>query len=161
MKNYEFAIKMELDGEKYYLEQAEINKNNFLHSTFMMLAEDERKHAQLIKDKYNGVMYELEDNNTFEKSMSIFHNANHIKSELRNLPDQVDIYKDALEKEKGSIDLYKGFLAESDNDKSKEFYEFLIEEEEKHYKIIEQMLELYTKHADWVESAEFGLRDES
>jgi len=43
-----FAIQMELDGERYYLEQAELNKDNNLRPVFVMLAGEERKHAEIL-----------------------------------------------------------------------------------------------------------------
>ena len=51
MRSYEFAIRMELDGEKYYMEQAEKHKNSGLYTIFLTLAKDERKHAQILEDR--------------------------------------------------------------------------------------------------------------
>ena len=51
MRSFEFAIKMELDGENYYREQAEKHKANGLYTIFLNLARDERKHAQILEDR--------------------------------------------------------------------------------------------------------------
>ena len=50
MRSY-VAIRMELDGEKYYMEQAEKHKNSGLYTIFLTLAKDERKHAQILEDR--------------------------------------------------------------------------------------------------------------
>ena len=44
MNSLEFAISMELEGGKYYREQAEKNQGNSLRTVFLMLAEDEDNH---------------------------------------------------------------------------------------------------------------------
>ena len=49
MNSIEFAINMELDGVKYYTEQAEINKDNSLNTVFLLLAKDEGNHARILK----------------------------------------------------------------------------------------------------------------
>ena len=42
MNILEFAINMELDGEKYYNDQAEITKDSYLKNIFLILAKDEK-----------------------------------------------------------------------------------------------------------------------
>ena len=49
MNVFEVAIAMEVDLEQYYLEQARINKENSLNKIFNMLADDERKHADILR----------------------------------------------------------------------------------------------------------------
>lgn len=44
--------------------------------------------------------------------------------------------------------------------KDKKIFEFLIEQESDHYKVLEQLIELVNRPNDWVESAEFGVRKE-
>ena len=51
MNNFEFAIKREIDGENYYLEQAEANKGNALSTVFLSLAKDEENHAVFLENK--------------------------------------------------------------------------------------------------------------
>ena len=62
MNNWKFAIDMELDGEKYYKEQAKINKDNSLNVVCPMLAEgaDKELLEYLIKQEENH--YEILDN---------------------------------------------------------------------------------------------------
>ncbi|HWQ41417.1 MAG TPA: rubrerythrin, partial [Desulfosporosinus sp.] len=39
-------------------------------------------------------------------------------------------------------------------------FEYLIKQEEDHYTIIEQLVSLLSRPEEWVESAEFGVREE-
>jgi rubrerythrin len=50
-----FAIKMELEGEEYYREQAANNHENSLYPVFISLANDEGNHAKILKDKSKGL----------------------------------------------------------------------------------------------------------
>lgn len=151
-----YAIKMELDGEKYYKEQAELNRKNSLYTVFMDLAKDERDHAKILEDKARGSFYR--PNAPVNSSVS---NVFAGLSALKDIPlnkDQIEIYKMALEKEKQSIELYQKLLSESGCDK--ELYEYLIAQEEEHYSIIEEIIKLASRPNEWVEAAEFGEREE-
>ena len=150
-----YAIKMELDGEKYYKEQAELNRENSLYNVFMDLAKDECDHARILEDKARGLLYRPNApvrpfvQNVFAKSD---------KKEFSRVSDQVDTYKMALEKERQSIDLYKKLSGESPGDK--EIFDYLISQEEEHCEILEEILKIASRPQEWVESAEFGEREE-
>lgn len=160
MNNLDFAIQMELDGEKYYREQADQNSDNGLNLVFLMMAEDEANHARILSEKFNSGKYTLSRNETLEKSLAIFSSDRDEIVELRQIPKQLNVYKEALENEKLSIDLYKKMFAEAKEDESREFFEFLIKEEMDHHNVLEEMMLLVNRTEEWVESAEFGVRGE-
>lgn len=154
-----FAIKMELDGEKYYLEQAEINKDNNLSTIFEFLAKDERKHAELLENKLNNLPYELKEDEALAAFNNVFENSEDFKLETKMDPKQIDAYRLALKKEQESIDLYKKLEKETEDKEGKELFKFLVEMEKKHYKIFDEIIN-HLRHAEeWVEDAEFGIRD--
>ena len=158
MNPLEYAIKMEHDGENYYREQAEINKNNSLYSVCILLADEEKKHASILTNKLNEKPYELKDSDTFGQAKNIFNDIGNIKVDGKETPDQLDFYKVALDMEKQSIDLYRDFLAKTTESKEKELFNYLIKEEHQHYELFEELVSML-RHADeWVESAEFGTR---
>ncbi|WP_363319176.1 ferritin family protein [Desulfosporosinus sp.] len=64
----EFAIKMELEGEKYYTEQAKINKDNSLSTVFLLLAKDENIHAKILKNKVNKLSCDLKQSETLSEA---------------------------------------------------------------------------------------------
>lgn len=151
----EYAIKMEKDGEKFYLDLAKKNKDNKLSNVFRSLANDEAHHAKIIRDKKEGISTPP-SGKAEPAAENVFSDAQFkIESDI---PGQVDAYKGALEKEQESIDLYKKLQSESGE--SKEFFAFLIEQEEGHYKLIEEIIEMVNRPNEWVESAEFGRRKE-
>lgn len=160
MSSLEFAIQMEIDGEKYYTEQAEKNKGNNLNRVFLMLAKDERRHAEILRNKANELSYELVDNNTFDEYKNVFEGIDDFNKEVKIVPEQLDAYRMALEKEKESIDLYKKMLSEADNEEEKKLFRYLIKEEESHYAIFYEIATHLNRTEEWVESAEFGLRED-
>ena len=153
----EFAINMEIEGNKYYMEQAEANKDNGLYKVFIMLAEDENKHADIIKHKKEGGKYSSAKVEK-TKADTIFEDKDQKVSEITLSPEQVDAYRFALDKEQESIDLYTELKSKSKGDE--EMFDFLIEEETKHFNLLSEVVELLTHAKQWVESAEFGVREE-
>ena len=157
MELLKFAIQMEEQGEQYYREQAEKNRENSLYTVFARLAEDEKHHAQILKDKMNQLPYEL-DVSVKSTAKNVFDGIGSFKVDTKSHPEQLDVYRVALEKEKQSIDLYKKLLNESKDDK--DLFEFLIAQEEAHYEILELLVKLVSRPKEWVESAEFGIRED-
>jgi len=157
----EFAINMEIEGEKFYDDLAKKNKDNSISIVMQMLAKDEKEHANILRNrKLNMPEDQQKNNSTLTEAESIFKKAKSFKDIVKQTPDQLDTYRLALEKEQQSIDLYQRLLLKTPDDKVKQIFEFLINQEKEHYKIIEELV-LMLKHAeDWVEDAEFGLRTE-
>ena len=156
MNGLEYAVQMELDGEKFYREQALVNKDNVLNPVFLSLADDEKKHAKMIQEK-QADQDSLVDQTVVVETKNVFTNATGVDS-VESAINQVTAYKIALEMEQKSIDLYKKLLAESKADKG--MLEFLIKQEEQHYQLIEEIIEMVDRPNEWVESAEFGVRKE-
>jgi len=160
MNNLEFAINREIEGEKYYLEQAEFNKDNVLSTVFLSLAKDEENHAVILMNKAKELAFEFEESETLSNSKIVFRSMRDTDAIIPIMPKQLEIYKIGLEKEKQSIDLYKKILSEANDEKTKKLFEYLLKQEEEHFSIIEEMIILLNRTDDWVESPEFGVREE-
>lgn len=156
MTGLEYAIQMEVDGEKFYRELAAKNKDNNLKPVFLSLAEDEKVHAEIIKEKQLGGDYSV-DQESLKKVENVFSEGPELFTE-KNTADQISAYRLALDMEKKSIDLYKELLTQAKE--NKELFTFLIKQEEDHYRLIEEIIEMVMRPSEWIESAEFGLRKE-
>lgn len=157
MKNIEFAINMELDGVKFYTKQAELNKNNNLYTVCEMLANDEKRHAQLLIDSARNNSFKLSGKETDPNKENVFSNIS--QQELKDIA-QFDFYKLALEKEKESIDLYEDFSKEAVEASEREFFDYMVNQEQHHYNILDNIVTMLQNSEEWVESAEFGVRKE-
>jgi len=160
MNNLKFAIDMELDGEKYYRQQAETNKDNSLSVVCLALAEEEKRHAQILTDKMKEMPYQLIEMGTLSQAKNIFDGIDDIKIPGKVIASQLDFYRTATENEKQSIDLYKEYLSKAIESAEKELFEYLIKQEENHYEVLDNMALLLSHAEEWVEDAEFGVREE-
>ncbi len=160
MNSIEFAIKMELDGEKYYREQAENNQNNPLNIIFVFLADDEKSHAALLKNELEKITYDLADNEALAETNNVFKDRSDFKNKFEKIPNQLDVYRMALQMEKDSIELYQKFYQESADEQTKKLFGYLVKQEENHYKIFDNLITLVERPEEWVEDAEFGVREE-
>jgi rubrerythrin len=152
-----YAIQMELEGEKYYTEQAAASLQHNLRIVFSMLAEDEKNHATILKSKLEGQPYELHDTGR-PPIKNVFAGMADFKIDIKKFLEQVDLYRLALEKEKQSIELYQKLLLESPDDM--DLFEYLIKQEQGHYALLEEIIKMVNRPNEWVESAEFGVREE-
>lgn len=160
MTALEFAIQMELDGEKYYLEQAEKNKDNNLYTVFKILADEERVHAEILEKHAKEIEYEMDESAAYTEFQNVFVSLDDFNVETKAAPDQLDGYRLALQKEQESIDLYEKMLAEAKRDEDRVLFEFLVEQEKIHYQVFDDITQHLIKAEQWVEDAEFGRRME-
>jgi len=133
-----YAMKMELDGEEYYKKQAGLNRENGLYKVLMKLADDERDHARILEDKSRGLSYRS-NTSVMSSVKNVFDDLKDFKGDSK-YSGYADIYKEALDMEKQSIELYKKLSGESEHDK--DLFDFLIAEEEEHYKVIEEIIKV-------------------
>jgi rubrerythrin len=161
VNDLKFAIKMEQEGEKYYREQAEKNKNNALHTVCLMLANDENRHAHILMNKMNDMPFVLAPMDTLEKAKSIFAGMEDMKAPPQQESlSQFDFYRLAVDIEQKSIELYTEFKAKADGEKEKELFDYLIKQEKQHFETLDEISRMLRQSMETHESAEFGIRPE-
>ena len=89
MSTLTFAIQMEIDGEQYYLRQAEINKGTSLYNAFLLLAEAEKKHADLLKKMYIASDSSINDYLPTAEPANLFSEKADYKRDADVLPGQL------------------------------------------------------------------------
>lgn len=160
MNTLEYAIKMEHEGEKYYRDQAEINKNNELNIVCNLLADEEKRHAQILESKKNKLAYKLIDSDLLSNAKNVFTNAKDLETTGKRDSSQLAFYRIASDMEKESIELYQQFLSDAIDADEKKLFEYLIKQEKNHYETFDEMSRLLTNAENWIESPEFGRREE-
>jgi rubrerythrin len=156
----ELALSLELDSENFYKQQAELNKGNSLNVVFTLLANEEENHANILKSKADKLTITLKDNDILSEVHSIFKDRNDFKIDIKDIPSQLDSYRMALGKEEQSLKFYKDLLNEATDEHSKTVFQYLIKQEDTHCVILEELVKLVTRPEEWVESAEFGIRED-
>jgi rubrerythrin len=132
MEGLNFAINMEIEGEAYYRHQAQKHRGTPLEAVFSALAEEENRHAALLRESEMGEVAGKED-----LSANVFDGLPELK-EMKADPGEIDAYRLAMEMEKKSIDLYRRLHDETDA--NKELYEYIIGQEEEHYHTMEEIV---------------------
>lgn len=90
----------------------------------------------------------------------MFQNLDDFKSDIATLPSQLDSYRFALDKEEESYEFYKNAADQATDDSLKKIFQYLIKQERIHCNVLEEIIKLLTRPEEWVESAEFGIREE-
>ncbi len=160
MSKLTIAIQMEIDGEQYYLSQAENNKGTALYQAFVLLAEAEKKHAELLRRKFTESDTSIIGNLPTTESDSLFSGKADYKRDDDVVPGQLEVYAVALDMEQKSISLYRELLADTKDEPNRQLFEFLIKQEQDHYAFFDELITLLRRPREWVEDAEFGLRKE-
>lgn len=160
---FDFALKMELDGEQYYREQAAQAKYEDLKTVLTGMADDEQRHFKIVeslqKQKGNGY---IEADPAISKQRNIFELArtkDFIPKDQESIAkfkaEQVDVYRAALTKEEESISLYKKLQQTATSPNEKTVLEKLKHEEEKHKEVLDNIIQMFNRVNEWVESPEF------
>lgn len=165
MNAIDFALQMELDGEKYYREQARKSTFDDLKIVLEGLADDELRHYKIIQSIQNQTRAYLKLDPALNASRSVFVSFKDdlaslkARTDIKKLRDeQIDVYRVALAKEIESVNLYKNLQEQAENVEEKKIFENLQAEEERHREVLDSIITMLNHVNDWIENAEFGLR---
>ncbi len=155
MNVYEYAMKVEKEGETYYREMAEKANNPGLKRIFTMLADEEVKHYHVFKNMMNDEKVKLDNLNLITDTKTIFETLKAQKNEVDLDIEQINFYKDAIAREENSYDFYIYEASKLKDKNEKEIFLKIANEEIKHKKILEEIVLFLEEPASWVASAEF------
>ncbi|MBC7087436.1 MAG: ferritin family protein [Tissierellales bacterium] len=160
MDYIEMAIQIETDGETFYKEQADKYEGKEISKVFRLLSNEERKHRELLENFSKKIDYTIPEAKEEIDFDYLFKNEEDFKIDTETDPKQIDVYRFALQKENESIELYNKMRELAKDDEERVLLDFLIKQEQNHYKLFNNIVELLRKAEEWVESAEFGIREE-
>lgn len=160
MNALHYAAEMESEGIQYYDSQIQLFKGTNLERIFTILAEDERKHLAILHDYEDDATVKLPENTNLIKETNLFFGLEKFEDEIRANPPQVAVYEMALTIEEKSVRLYRDRMDNSSDDRERQVLAFLLEQEIIHVEILEELVTRIRRVDEWVESAEFGIREE-
>ena len=159
MELMDFAIQMEKDGEAYYRQLAHRTSNAGLRTILTMLADEEVKHQQLFAGWKQALPPDRE-NQLLTRAKNIFALMRESDELLPDEGGQVDLYRKAQDLEKKSETFYKEQAGKVANEDQKRALMALAKEEERHYILLENIIEFVSKPQTWLEDAEFNHLEE-
>ena len=160
MELLSLALTMEEDLQNFYLKQAELHQGNSLQTVFELLAKEEEKHVEILMSFADKIDLPLKDSDIISEVRPIFKELADFKSDIKLYATQLDAYRMALDKEVESLNFYKNLHDKSQEEQTKQVFRYLIQQEDRHSIILEELVKLVTRPEEWVESAEFGLRED-
>ncbi len=154
MNIYDYAMKMEKDGEAYYRELAAKTSNKGLKNILTMLADAEVAHFELFRGMRENKDVSVGESDIIDNVKNVFAR---MKKEGSSEPDlsEVDLYRRAQELEEQSRDFYLGKAAEAAVAEQKEILLEIAEEEKRHYHILENIIDFVSRPEQWLEDAEW------
>jgi len=141
MDIYQFAMKMEKDGENYYRELSKRTHQEGLRHILTFLANEEVKHYKVVEQLSRKVENPfMEEERVFENVKNIFIKMKETERDLHFDASEADLYRKAQKIEKESRQFYQEKANEVEGESQKQMLLRLAEEEKKH--------ELYDRYFD-------------
>jgi rubrerythrin len=154
MDIFAFAMKMEKDGEAFYLELARKASNKGMVNIFEMLADEEVKHYDAIK-AIQGGSHMMAETDILARAKNVFHRIRDFGEGVDIGTDEIALYRQAMKIEKQSEGFYLDRADQVKEQGQKELFLRLASEEKKHYYLLENIIDFVSRPQYWLENAEF------
>ena len=156
MDVYEFALKMELDGKTYYEKLAVETTIEGFNAIFSRLAADEQKHYDTVKALRDGSVMPMAETTVLDDAKNVFQMVMGNEQLLGRLKGDLDAYEHAKDLEAESVRLYEGMAVKEQNPEVVILLKKLVEEEKKHYNIMENLYDFVLRPKYYLEWREFS-----
>ena len=156
LEPFRIALKLEEEGREYFLKAARETQSRLARQTFEFLAKEEDRHIENIQsffkalqDEENEDLPEVEESQSEQKLEAFNQRLDKLQSEFKPSASDMDAYRYALEFENGAEDFYQEILDKSNDARVRKFYQWLIDEEKMHGRLLKSCLRFVEDPADW------------
>jgi len=126
-----------------------------------LLVNEEKRHAELLAKMKDGLHGELAHSPLLQDVRGLVEGAvKEGKNAISSDGTLREILQKAMEIEQATKRFYEEKAISADDDKVKDLFTKLARQETSHYLLVSSLAEYFDRPAEWVESAEFGLRPE-
>jgi rubrerythrin len=151
---FEYAMQMEKDGEDYYRQLAQKAGNKGMKTILTMLADEEVKHYNAL-EKIKTQKTQIAESEILTDAKNVFVQIKESGESFHFDINEADLYKKAKDIEKKSRDFYTEKAGEVTEEYQKELFLILADEEQKHYVLLDNIIEFVSQPEQWLEDAEF------
>ena len=152
------ALKLEQEGRKFFREAAERCEGDLPRKTFEFLADEEDKHIEHIEEFFKSLVDSedaapppVDDDAAEDRFVDFANRMDELKEEIKPTASDVEAYQYAIRFENGAEEFYAEQAAKADKPHVKKFYQWLIREEERHAKLLNNCVEFAENPARWFE----------
>ena len=160
MDVFQFAMKAEKDGEKYYRDLAAKSPDTGLATILRMLADAEVTHYNTLKEMAEGTDALVSETTLLAKVKNVFVRMRNEKKTFDFNLSQIDLYKKAQDLEKKSQEFYLQRADIAESRAQRELFVRLAREEREHWVILQNLIEFLSTPTTWLENAEWHHLDE-
>jgi rubrerythrin len=150
---FNFAIKMEDDGEKFYRRLADKSADKGVKSILNGLADDEVKHGRTLREFEKGASAEMAETVILGNAKNVFAGMDASKAFDAAGTDQLALYEQALEIERKSREFYKLQADNSAVKSARDLFLKISDEENRHYFLLENLISFITQPQRGLENA--------
>lgn len=155
MNVYEYAMKVEKDGEAYYRELASKAPNKGLKRVFTLLADAEVKHYKVFKNMLDKEHVDANTMDIMTDTKTIFETLSEEQPDASFQADEVEYYEEAIKREDDAYIFYLNKANELEDEQERIIFLKIAQEEMKHKEVLENILSFIQAPQNWVGSAEF------
>ena len=150
MNSIEIAMRMESDAVRFYTEAADKTSNPVGKKMFLTIAEDEKRHLDIISRIIKGLDINVSDVSPMQNIKTIFETMKDaMMTRAAATNDEMEAFKIAMQMEREGIEFYKNLLPSLKIEKEKTLFEKLIAEEQQHYKIFANTHTFLSDTGNW------------
>ena len=157
------AIKLEINGRIFYEHSAEVTENKLGKKMFQKLAQDEIGHIDTFGQIFSSIVGSEEwkkyisEEETKDKSSIIEDLKSKFKKGKEEKSGELGAIRIGMELERKSIKFYEKSANETNDQKAKEIFRKITDEEKLHYDLLQAQYDYITKSGFWFDVAEFRM----
>ncbi len=155
MNIFDYAIKMEKDGEEFYNKLVNKTSNSGFKTILKMLARDEIKHREILEKMKANSESMMAETKILSEAKNVFQKMQDKKTDIISEDEALDLYNQAKDIEKKSEDFYKEKANEVDSAEQKKLLLKIADEEKRHLHLLDNITELLLRPKQWIETGEF------
>ncbi|MGL1885535.1 MAG: ferritin family protein [Reichenbachiella sp.] len=155
MDIFEYALKMELDGEKFYRDLADKSTHIGFKKIFTMLADDEVEHYRILKElQKRDTTPTKSKNGQVDTAKNVFQEIKNADEQFSENEKQKNIYFNAAKIEDEARLFYEEQAKKTEDKELKMLFVSLAEEERKHASLLEEIGDFVGAPDHWDVDAE-------
>ncbi len=155
MDIFEFAKEKEKYAEEFYRDRAAKSPDKGLAEIFLLLANEEEKHFDLIEKMQAETPAELTETTVLSDAAAIFEKIREGAMKFSFDRSELELYKEAQKIEQNARDYYLDKADQVEVQAQKDIFIKLAEEEKKHFFLLENIIDFISRPQEWLENAEF------
>lgn len=158
MNIFDYAMQMERDGEQFYRGLVDTSHDQGMARILAGLADDEARHYRIVAEMAKGVEPDMVETTVLTDAKNVFAQMQGKSFELGG--PQVDVYHQAQEIERQSRDFYREKAEQMTAPAAKAILLQIADEEQRHFVLLDHIIEFMDRPKTWLENAEFNHLDE-